>query len=175
MRYLLLTLAAATACAADPTTSPRVSPSSPNSDRSAPVHSVTGTGRINVAPGSAFSTTIAVQQDATGRVWGTVNTHIIDLSVFGLPGRAEFQGDPECMRVVGNTAYIGFVITHTNDPRIGAVGDRGVVWVQDNGASGPDIHYGGPAFFFDPSHLICSDTPPALPALPVVEGKFTVR
>ena len=79
------------------------------------------------------------------------------------------------MRVVGNTAYIGFVITNSNDPAIGAVGGRGVIWVQDNGTSGPDIHYGGPAFFWDPGHLICSATPPSLPALPLVDGNFTVR
>ena len=175
MRYLLLALVAATACQADQATSARPNPSSPNLDRSAPVHSVTGTGAVTLAPGMAFSTTVAVHQDATGRVSGVVNTHIIDLALYGSPGRAEMRGEAECMRVVGNTAYIGFVITNSNDPAIGAAGDRGVIWVQDNGTSGPDIHYGGPAFFWDPGHLICSATPPSLPALPVVDGNFTVR
>ncbi|HEX7981160.1 MAG TPA: hypothetical protein VF461_21305 [Gemmatimonadaceae bacterium] len=175
MRYLLLALVAATACTADQATGTRPSPSSPNFDKSAPVHSVTGTGRVNVAPGFAWSTTVAVHQDATGRVSGVVNTHIIDLALYGSPGRAEMRGEAQCMRVVGNTAYIGFVITNSNDPAIGAVGSGGVIWVQDNGTSGPDIHYGGPSFVWDPSNQICSATPPALPALPVVDGNFTVR
>ena len=174
MRRLLFALAAVTACSADQVSDPRLGPSSANFDSNAPVHSVTGSGRVEVGEGVAFASSIAVHQDATGQVWGNVSTHIIDLAGFGLPGRAEMQGKPECMRVVGNTAYIGIVITQTTDPRIGAVGSRGVAVVQDNG-SGTDKHFGGPGFFWDPSNLICSATPPFLPAVQVSVGNFTVR
>ena len=48
-------------------------------------------------------------------------------------------------------------------------------WVQDGGKHGPDVAYGGPAFFWDPTNAICTSTPPQLPAVPVASGNFLVR
>ena len=150
-------------------------PSSAKADVSAaPVHSITGSGYSKPGPGLEFSTTLAIHQDATGRVWGRVVTSIIDLSVFGLSGKGEIIQEPVCMRVVGNTAYIGTVLVKTYDENVEKVGDRGVFWVQTGGKDG-DVAYGGPAGFWDPTNAICTSTPPQLPPVVVDKGNFNVQ
>lgn len=141
----------------------------------APVHSVTGSGYSNPAPGLEFSTTLAIHQDATGRVWGRVVTRIIDLSLFGPSTKGELVQEPVCIRVVGNVAYISMVTVKSYDPNVSKVGDLGVFWVRDGGKDGEDVAYGGPAFFWDPTNAICTSTPPQLPAVPVSNGNFNVQ
>src|SRR4029434_8877820 len=105
-RSLLLAITLA-GCSSERVTSNGASPrtSSPTADvsASAPVHSVTGHGDLKPGPGFEFAVSVAVHQDATGRLWGRVITNIIDLSVFGLSGKGEVIQEPVCMRVVGNT------------------------------------------------------------------------
>lgn len=141
----------------------------------APVHSVTGTGYSKPGPGLEFSTTLAIHQDGTGKVWGRVITRIIDLSVFGSFTAGELIQEPVCIRVVGNTAYISMVTVKSFDENVSKVGDKGVFWVRDGGKDGEDVAYGGPAFFWDPTDAICTSTPPQLPAVPVNNGNFTVQ
>ena len=178
MRQLLLAIALA-GCSADHVTSNRAIPqtSSPTADVSAlaPVHSVTGQGDTKPSPGFEFATTVAVHQDATGRVWGRVITRIIDLSAYGLSDKGEIIQEPVCMRVVGNTAYIGTVIVKSYDENNAPVGAKAVFWVQDGGKDGDDVAYGGPAGFWDPTDAICTSTPPQLPAVAVDKGNFSVQ
>ena len=152
-------------------------PSSPYGDvaAQAPAHTITGYGRQKPGQGFEFATTLAIHQDATGRVWGKAITHIIDLSVFGLLTKGELIQEPVCMRVVGNTAYISMVTVKSYDESVSKVGDKAVFWVQDGGKDGPDIGYGGPAAFWDPTNAICTSTPPQLPAVPVSDGNFNVQ
>ena len=178
MRHLLLAIALA-GCSSERLTSSGTvalaSSAEAAASAAAPVHSVTGTGHEKPGPGLEFATTLAIHQDATGRVWGRAVTHIIDLSAFGLSTSGELIQEPMCMRVVGNTAYISVVTVKTYDPIVSNVGDKGVIWVQDGGEDGADVAYGGPASFWDPTDAICTSTPPQLPAVPVDHGNFTVR
>ena len=45
----------------------------------------------------------------------------------------------------------------------------------NGGPGAPDVAHSGPADLFDPNNLICSDTPPAMPADPVTSGNFVVQ
>lgn len=180
MRQLLLAITVAVAgCSSERVTSNSAIPrtSSPTADVSAlaPVHSVTGHGDLIPGPGFEFAVSVAAHQDATGRVWGRVVTNIIDLSVFGLSGKGEVIQEPVCMRVVGNTAYIGTVIVKTYDENVEPLGAKGVFWVQDGGTDGGDVAYGGPASFWDPTNAICTSTPPQLPAVALDKGNFNVQ
>ena len=178
MRHLLLAAALAGCNSENLTSNGSIArTSSPKAavSETAPVHSVTGSGYSNPAPGLEFSTTLAIHQDATGRVWGRVITRIIDLSVFGPFDKGELIQEPVCIRVVGNTAYISMVTVRTYDDNVSKVGDKGVFWVRDGGENGGDVAYGGPAFFWDPTDAICTSTPPTLPATPVGKGNFIVR
>ena len=64
------------------------------------------------------------------------------------------------MRVVGNTAYIGAVVTKSSDPVNAPVGGVAVFWVRDGGPNGADVGHEGPSWFYDPTGLICTATPP---------------
>jgi hypothetical protein len=55
------------------------------------------------------------------------------------------------------------------------VGTLSVFWVRDGGPNGADVGHAGPAQLHDPSNLICSTTPPDLPADPVTSGNFVVN
>lgn len=177
MRHVLLALALI-GCSADPALSPRTPSDSPRLSTAESgrgiVHALTGSGEVHPAPGFAFNTTVAVHQDASGHLRGTVVTRILDMSTYGLSETGVFLSEPVCMRVVGNTAYVSMRTVRSDVPSVSRVGDLGVLWVVDNGTGG-DIYYGGPAAFFDPSNLICSDTPPALPSTVITKGNLTVR
>jgi hypothetical protein len=178
MRQLLLAITLA-GCGSERLTSAGAiaRSSSPNADATAqaPVHTVNGYGRQKPAQGFEAATTLALHQDATGRVWGRVITHIIDLSLYGIFVKGELIQEPVCMRVVGNTAYISMVTVKSFDENFFKVGEMGVFWVRDGGKDGPDIGYGGPAAFWDPTNTICTSTPPQLPAVPVTDGNFNVQ
>jgi hypothetical protein len=177
MRQLLLlpfVLAACSEHAVTDTSAMAPSASAARSSSAVVEHSVTGSAIQRVAPGFEFSTTASVRSDASGALSGKVITRIIDLSAYGYPGKAEIQQEATCMRVVGNTAYIGLRVTSSSDPVAFPVGTLGVFWVRDGGPHGADVGHGGPAAFFDPSNLICTSTPPALPANSMT-GNFEVR
>lgn len=178
MRQLLLAIALA-GCGSErlTSTSAAVRTSTVKADvaSAAPVHSATGHGYQKVGPGFEFATTLAIHQDATGRVWGRVVTRIADLSVFGISTSGELIAEPVCMRVVGNTAYISTVTVKAFDENVAKVGNKGVFWVRDGGKNGADVAYGGPAAFWDPTNAICTSTPPQLPAVPVASGNFIVH
>ena len=64
----------------------------------------------------------------------------------------------------------------TTDPVNAPVGELGVFWVRDGGPNGADVGHEGPSWFYDPTGLICTDTPPAgLTPDPITHGNFVVR
>jgi hypothetical protein len=178
IRYLLIPLGLA-ACSADRVTSSaatRSASASPSfSSSSAVEHSLTGNGIQDIFPGFSYGFGGAIHSDGNGRVWGTIIAHLYDLSAFGISGTGEFQMSATCLRVVGNAAYAGLVVTKSTGVASPPPGTLAVLWVQDGGPGAPDVAHSGPADLFDPNNLICSDTPPAMPADPVTSGNFVVQ
>lgn len=178
MRYLLIPLvfAACSTQGVTDTAASRVAAARPSlSAGSAVEHSLTGSGVQKIAPGFEYAMSGAIHSDASGRVWGTMLTRIIDLSAYGYAGTAEIEQTPTCLRVVGNTAYAGLVVTKTSDPQLAPLGSLGVMWIRDGGPGAADVGHGGPAPLLDPTNAICTSTPPALPADAVTSGNFNVR
>src|SRR4051812_25175823 len=141
-------------------------------------HSVPGSGLQAILPGFEYAIESSVHADANGNVSGQVHVRVLDLTLFGLPaGTSEIVEEPTCLRVDGNTAYVGLVITKSTDPATFPVGSLGIFWVRDGGPNGADVGHSGPASFYDPSGQICSGTPPTalLPADPITHGNFVVR
>ena len=178
-RLLLLPLTLALgACSAETMTdAPAMAPSASAAlSKGGFVHSVTGSGVFDIAPGDKASLEVSIQQDASGQVSGQIHARAIDLSLFGLfPSQLWY--DPTCMRVVGNTAYIGLIVTKSTDPATFPVGQLHVFWLRDGGPGGADVGHFGPSWAYDPAGLICSDTPPTdlLPADLLTQGNFVVR
>lgn len=176
MRYLLIPLIVA-ACSPQgltDNTAARPRGASMNATR-AVEHSVVGSATQKIAPGFEYAVNIAVHSDADGHVWGESTTRIIDLSAYGYPGSGELQLKPECMRMVGNTAYVKLIVTKTFDANFAQIGSASVFWVRDGGPAGADVGHAGPAPFLDPADMICTTTPPPLPADPMTSGNFIVR
>ena len=177
MRYLWIPLVLAGCGAQGLTDSPamRSAGASPSlSASSAIVHSFTGSGTQAIAPGYSYGFSGAIHTDGDGHTWGTINVHIYDLALFGLPDRGEIEATATCLRVVGNGAWAGMVITKSNlwyDPP----GTKGVLWIKDGRPGQPDVGHEGPAVFFDTNDQICSETPPPMPSDPVTSGNFVVR
>jgi len=78
------------------------------------------------------------------------------------------------LRVVGNDAFIRFIITKSFDENFAHVGDRAVFWVRDGGPGGADVGHSGPAPFLDPGNTICTTTPAAL-SPDAISGNFIVH
>ena len=180
MRRPLLLLPFALAACNTPTMTdaPAMAPSASAALSKAGVeHSVTGSGLQAIAPGFAYAIEASVRSDASGQVSGQLHVRVLDLTLFGLPaGTSELWEEPTCMRVVGNTAYIGTIVTKSTDPATFPIGDPGIFWVRDGGANGADVGHAGPSWGFDPTGLIFTDTPPAgLPPDPITPGNFVVR
>jgi len=177
--HLLLPLALAACSTPTMTDAPAMAPSASAalSSSGGVEHSVTGSGLQAIAPGFAYTIDASVHSDASGNVSGQIHVRVLDLTLFGLPaGTSELWEEPTCMRVVGNTAYIGLIVTKATDPGTFPIGSPGIFWVQDGGANGADVGHSGPSWGFDPTGLICTDTPPAgLPADPITHGNFVVR
>jgi len=174
---LLLPLALAACSAPTMTDAPTMAPSASAalSSSGGVEHSVTGSGLEDIAPGFTFTVEASVHSDASGNVSGQIFVRVLDLSLYGI-APYEVTEEPTCMRVVGNTAYIGAVVTKTSDPVNAPVGGVAVFWVQDGGPNGADVGHEGPSWAFDPTGLICTATPPAgLPAEPITHGNFVVR
>jgi hypothetical protein len=179
MRRLFLLPFALAACSAETVTdASAVAPlaSVALSSSGGVVHSVTGSGLQAIAPGFVYTSEASVRSDASGEVSGQIHVRVLDLSLFGV-APYEVQEEPTCMRVVGNTAYIGARVTKSTDPVNAAVGELAVFWVRDGGPNGADVGHEGPAWFYDANGLICSDTPPTdlLSADPITQGNFVVR
>lgn len=178
MRSLLLIPFALAACSTPSvtdTTAMRAATSPALSASAGVEHSLTGSGVQKIAPGFEYAMSGAIHSAASGRVWGTIVTRIIDLSAYGYAGTAEIEQSATCLRVVGNTAYAGLVVTKSSDPQLAPVGSRAVIWIRDGGPGAPDVGHGGPAPLLDPTNAICSSTPPAMPADAVTSGNFVVR
>ena len=181
MRRPLLLLPFALAACNTPTMTdaPAMAPSASAALSKAGVeHSVTGSGLQAIAPGFAYAIEASVRSDASGQVSGQLHVRVLDLTLFGLPaGTSELVEEPTCLRVDGNTAYVGAIVTKATDPAVFPVGSRHVFWVRDGGPNGPDVGHFGPNTFADPNNLICSDTPPTatLPVDPITHGNFIVR
>ncbi len=179
MRRLLLLPFVLAACSAPTMTdAPAMAPSASallSSSGNGVEHSVTGAGLWNIAPGFVFTSEASVHQDANGNVSGQIHVRVLDLSLFGI-GPYDVIEEPTCMRVVGNTAYIGAVVTKSSDPINAPVGEAAIFWVVDGGPNGLDVGHEGPSIFFDPNGQICTAAPPAgLPAEPIKPGNFVVR
>ena len=176
-RLLLLPLALAACSTPTMTDAPAMAPSASAalSSSGGVEHSVTGSGVQDIAPGFKYALDVSVRLDANGNVSGSIHNRILDLSLFGISGTADIHQEPTCMRVVGNTAYIGGRITRTSDPIGYPIGSTSVFWVIDGGPGGADMGHSGPSWAFDPDYLICTNTPPPLPAELVTQGNFVVR
>lgn len=176
MRHLLLLPFALAACSAQAVTDTSTMAPSASALRTSSVvaHSVTGSAIQRIGPGFEYATTASVRSDASGAVSGQVIVRIIDLSAYGYTGKAEVHQEVTCMRVVGNTAWMGLRVTSSSDPVAFPVGSLGVFWVRDGGPHGADVGHGGPAPFFDPMNQICTSTPPDLPR-DAMTGNFEVR
>src|SRR4051812_12374338 len=177
MRRLLLLPFALAACGAPTMTdAPAMTPSRATFSSSGGVaHSVTGSGLQDLGPGFKYTIESSVHSDANGNVSGQLHVRVLDLSLFGI-APYDVQEEPTCLRVVGNTAYIGAVVTRSTDPVNAPVGERAVFWVRDGGPNGADVGHEGPAWFYDPTGAICSDTPPtSLTPDPITPGNFVVR
>jgi hypothetical protein len=178
MRPLFLLLPFALVACSTPTTTdaPTMAPSASAAlSKGGVEHSVTGSGLEDVAPGFKFTVEASVHSDASGTVSGQIFVRVLDLSLYGV-APYEATEEPTCMRVVGNTAYIGAVVTKTSDPVNAPIGGTAVFWLQDGGPNGTDVGHEGPAWAFDLDGKICTDTPPSgLPAVPITHGNFVVR
>jgi len=179
MRPILLLLPFALVACTTPTMTdaPAMAPSASAalSSSGGAVHSVTGSGLEDIAPGFKFTVEASVRSDASGNVSGQIHVRVLDLSFYGI-APYEVTEEPTCMRVVGNTAYIGAVVTKTSDPVNAPVGGVAVFWLQDGGPNGADVGHEGPSWAFDQDGKICTDTPPSgLPAVPITQGNFVVR
>jgi hypothetical protein len=176
--FLLLPLAVAACGAPSITDAPTLAPSAGSALSSGVVeHSVTGSGLQAIAPGFVYTIEASVRSDAGGNVSGQLHVRVTDLSLFGI-APYEVEEVPTCMRVVGTTAYIGAIVTRTTDPVNAPVGGLAVFFVRDGGPNGADVGHEGPSWFYDPSGLVCSDTPPALLTAstdPITQGNFVVR
>ena len=179
MRKLLLLPFALVACS-EPTmpVAPPMAPSASAAlSKTGVEHSVTGSGLQDILPGFKYALEVSVHSDASGNVSGQIHVRVLDLTLFGLPaGTSELWEEPTCMRVVGNTAYIGAIVTKSTDPAVFPIGQPGIFWVQDGGPNGADVGHAGPSWGFDPTGLICTATPPAgLPPDAITQGNFVVR
>jgi hypothetical protein len=173
---LLLPLTLAACSAPTMTDAPAMAPPAGMTLRSSSqvAHDVTGSGLQAIAPGFAYRIEASVHSDASGNVSGQIHVRAFDLSLFGI-GPYDVQEAPTCLRVVGNTAYIGAIVTSSSDPVNAPVGERSVFWVRDGGPNGADVGHSGPSWFYDPAGLICSDTPPnTLTPDPITAGNFVV-
>jgi hypothetical protein len=173
---LLLPLALAACNTQTMTDAPAMAPSASALSKGGVEHSVTGSGLQDIMPGFKYTIEASVHSDASGNVSGQIHVRVLDLSLFGV-APYEVQEEPTCMRVVGNTAYIGAIVTKTSDPVNAPIGGIAVFWVRDGGPGGADVGHEGPSWFYDPTGLICSSTPPiaALTPDPITHGNFVVR
>jgi len=134
----------------------------------APIHTVTGSGRL-VLPGVDAQLAASARLLADGTATGVFTMNAHDLSAFGAPGHTMLQFDVDCLEFDGTRVWFSGPIKHTtlppppgggpHPPSIGLIVDA---------ATGDRI-YVGPA----PPGVTCHDKP-SLPELPV-DGDFRVE
>lgn len=142
--------------------------------RGAPAHGVSGGGRVlypdgfGLPAGYAENYGFTAHQRADGSVDGQIELQ------WDPPYDFKAHGDVSCLHVDGNSAYLGFTITHSDNPGFGP-GTSFVFEVTDNGSgagAAPDqisFFTGGPASF-------CSAFAPGdLGAFDWTHGNVTVR
>jgi len=157
-----------------PTSSLNILPALPlvEHSTSAPFHSVTGGGQIDLSgfdPDLAAETyAFSASVDADGHVRGNAQIDLSDPHV-------TFHADVTCLAVEGTSAWIGGVVTETSDATI--VAENTPLWlrVQDNGQGGssnPDVisflRIGAPA-------SVCSQKRPAGMPFAFFHGNLQVR
>ena len=133
-----------------------------------PIHSVTGSGAAE-EEGVRFTTTIAAHQAEDGDVWGTIVVNL-DLSAFNVEPLITFRQVVTCVDVDGNSAWIGGVVTQSNNQEIIPIGQTTVTLVRDLGSGGQDIMHGEPSA----PEVTCLDRP-AFNETVVTHGNYTVR
>lgn len=109
---------------------------------------------------------------AVERADGSVTGQWIDTFAGGTGG---LHMAVDCVNVVGNGAVIGGVVTNAHGVAAGAVGQRALTAVQDNGTSSNDAP-DQTSFTFVGTVADCRTLTPAQFALvPLVNGQVTVR
>jgi hypothetical protein len=143
--------------------------------RGTPVHTVSGGGQVQypdgfgLPPGYAENYGFSARQRADGSVDGQIELQ------WDPPYDFKAHGEVSCLHVDGNSAYLGFTITHSDNPAFGP-GVEGVFEVQDHGSgagAAPDTI----SFFLLGFPLaLCDQFPPgAFGAFDWTHGNVTVR
>jgi hypothetical protein len=93
------------------------------------INSATGSGHMVRPDGTFRSFSFSARKYADGSVNGQLQLNSRGFDVF-----VHIRID--CLRVVGNTAYMSGRITHTSNPAEGEIGELNRVIVRDNGEGG---------------------------------------
>ena len=102
---------------------------------SAPVHQVSGGGKLDISnffpdlPPETYAFEASV--DATGRVRGQIEIRFSDPA-------AQIHGDVTCLAVSGTSAWIGIVVTQSDNPAAMPVGSGWWARMEDNGEGAND-------------------------------------
>lgn len=132
----------AVACSEQVTPTQLAAPS-PSLARSAnaPVHSVTGGGKVDW---SSLSQAAGVETyGLTASIDGNGNVKGEFQASWNTPD-VTFHADVTCLAVSGSDAWLGLIVTQTHDPVAFPVGTQGVMHVRDNGegANAPNDELG---------------------------------
>jgi hypothetical protein len=133
----------------------------------APVHQVTGSGYVEFANVN-FRSSIAAFVDANGEATGNLVLNL-DYSFFAIP-KFTIHMKVTCLEVTGNEAWIGAVVTQSDNPNFVPIGLPFVYMVRDLGGEGQDIMHGEP--FAQP--ISCHDHPFVEPTV-LNSGNFNVK
>lgn len=90
------------------------------------VNSATGSGHMVRPDGTVRSFSFSARKYADGSVNGQLQLNSRSFDVF-------VHIEIDCLRVVGNTAYMSGRITHTSNPAEGEIGELNRAIVRDNG------------------------------------------
>src|SRR5438128_3206139 len=135
------------------------------------LHAVTGSGLVEedspLGP-IFFRTTVAAHEDADGGVSGAVVLEA-DLSVLNL-GSLKVSSHVDCIHVVGDTAWVASIVSHTSNSDLVPVGTKMITRVRDLGGESEDVMHSD----FFPPEVSCTDQP-ELPDSVVLNGNFHVR
>ena len=151
------------------------------------VSSAVGSGHVRRSDGSLREFTISAVQHANGSVSGQYNLTIVPVNFFKdldiTPPLVSFHGTITCMKVVGNSAYLGGVVDKDQhgDLVLGQNNFTGVaIELIDNG-TGPDAEpdqISSLAVYFPGSPTTPQDycdNPSPGTVFPIDQGNITVR
>jgi hypothetical protein len=154
--------------------------SAPAASPSQPVHSVTGSGLVDMRNDPdflidvVFRTTVAAHQDAQGNAWGSVVVNIFRLFDTSVP--FTIHGQVYCVDVEadGKTAWVYARITQSGNTELYPVGGNLVTYVRDVGGAGEDFMHEELAANVGP--IDCGDRPDILRDITRVDGgNYNVR